>query len=46
MTPPLKRCCNGCPDPPQPPSLVLCKECLAKLDAKWQALAERYGVTS
>lgn len=35
---PLDRCCNGCEDPPCPPSLVLCKTCLEKLDAKIRSL--------
>jgi hypothetical protein len=35
-----KKCCNGCDAPVQAPSKVLCKECLAKLDAKFEALAK------
>jgi len=38
----LEKCCNGCPKPPKAPSLVLCENCLAKLNAKWEALFERY----
>ena len=34
----LKKCCNGCDAPVQPPSEVLCAECLAKLDVKMRAL--------
>jgi len=36
---PLKRCCNGCDAPPQPPSKVLCEACFATLGVKIHALA-------
>ena len=36
---PLKYCVNGDGRKVQSPSWVLCKECLAKLDAKFKALA-------
>jgi hypothetical protein len=38
MREPLKVCCNGDGRPVQPPSWVLCKECLAKLDEQFKAL--------
>ena len=36
---PLKRCCNGCDAPPQPPSKVLCAKCFRELDLKFKNLA-------
>lgn len=39
----LKTCCNGDGRPIQPPSEVLCKECLDELDRKFQALAASLG---
>ena len=36
--PTLASCCNGDGRPIQPPSKVLCAECLAKLDAQFQSL--------
>lgn len=36
----LAHCANGCDAPPQPPSLVLCAECLKRLDAKLEAWAK------
>lgn len=38
---PLDKCCNGCDAPPQPPSLVVCKTCLAALDMKMRELCKR-----
>ena len=38
----LEKCCNGCPKPPKAPSLVLCEDCLAKLNAKLEAFFESY----
>lgn len=38
MMKPLDKCCNGCDAPPQPPSLVVCKTCLAALDMKMRQL--------
>lgn len=46
MKKPLKFCCNGDGRPVHPPSWVLCAECFAKLDAKFQQLRadlERMG---
>ena len=40
---PLAHCCNGDGRPVQPPSKVLCKECLDKLLDKMIALGERFG---
>lgn len=34
MKKPLEKCCNGDGRPVQPPSWVLCKECLDALDKK------------
>lgn len=42
----LKSCANGDGRPIQPPSLVLCKECFDKLDAKFAALADRLASLS
>lgn len=38
----LKKCCNGCDKPPQPPSKVLCEDCFAKLDQKMQNLSQMF----
>lgn len=38
MKKPLTYCCKGDGRPVQLPSWVLCRECLAALDAKFQAL--------
>lgn len=35
---PLEKCCNGCDKPPKRPSLVLCEDCLKKLDKKMNTL--------
>ena len=44
MKKPLTVCCNGDGRPVHPPSWVLCRECLAVLDAKVHALkAPREG---
>ncbi len=37
---PLKECCNGCGEPPCPPSKVLCKDCLDGLDDKMHSLVK------
>jgi hypothetical protein len=37
---PRGMCVNGCEAPVQAPSLVLCGPCLARLDAKIEALGE------
>ena len=39
MKQPLKYCINGDSHPVQPPSYVLCKQCLAVLDKDIHALA-------
>lgn len=39
---PLDQCCNGDGRPVQPPSLVLCRECLAVPDRKFQDLAAHF----
>jgi len=39
----LTHCCNGDGRPVQPPSKVLCKECLTALSAKFDQLRETLG---
>jgi hypothetical protein len=34
-------CVNGCGEPVQPPSKVLCRRCFAELDRKMTGLLER-----
>lgn len=41
MRKPLKRCVNGCDAPPQLPSFVLCKPCLAALSKKIHELPDK-----
>lgn len=38
MKKPLKWCCNGCKEPPQLPSFVLCKKCFEALCGKMDGL--------
>jgi hypothetical protein len=37
---PLKRCANGCPCAPSPPSLVICRACQKRITAKLEHLAD------
>ncbi len=43
MKEPLKKCCNGCDAPPQPPSWVLCEKCFGVLDEKMRNLTTGRG---
>jgi len=38
---PLKRCANGCDRPPDPPSLVICRECQDHITATLEVLLAR-----
>ena len=40
---PLKACANGDGRPVQPPSKVICKECMDEIGVKLRALLERTG---
>lgn len=42
MKKPLKFCCNGDGRPVQPPSWVLCAECLRKMGEKFHKLSEQF----
>ena len=44
MKKPLKVCINGDGRPVQPPSWVLCKECMAILDAKLKDIGKDSGM--
>lgn len=39
----LEKCANGCDRPPDPPSLVICRECMDKITAKLQAAVDNLG---
>lgn len=40
---PLRKCANGCDCPPDPPSLVICKDCQDKITRKLRKMVKGKG---